>query len=200
MNVDGFQQVKNKKCTRRNIFDEVNDDLQHLAKEQRKATTFQDLRRSNVEFHNGRRDLQGGENSKDEREVHASIGGLATFIETHEHLGRKASSAPHTTPIEPTTSKHRSEPTTSELATTVRGEGRGDPTLIRMWSPERNCGSKRMLPKHTWTNANSEHSVEGDSENEEAAKDGTKGAGIHNDNKRVAEEQLMLHGTTMLAM
>ena len=50
MNVDGFQQVKNKKCTRRNIFDEVNDDLQHLAKEQRKATTFQDLRRAMLSF------------------------------------------------------------------------------------------------------------------------------------------------------
>ena len=105
VHADAFQQVRIRKGTRINIF----DDLRHLTKEQREATKLQDLRRCIIELHNGKWDPQGGKNSRDGRGEHASTWGLATSMDTREQEGRKASATPQTSTLEFTTSRCRSE-------------------------------------------------------------------------------------------
>ena len=48
VDADGFQQVKNRKNTRRNIFDEIHDEMRVFAKDQQEVARQQGQWKSNV--------------------------------------------------------------------------------------------------------------------------------------------------------
>ena len=94
--------------------------------------------------------------------------------------------------------RETSEP--SKEVTQNPEEGRGDPTLTMMWSPEKICGSKRTLAERSETDDESEDIAEEDGERYEAEDEATDDEAAEDvaAEEAVGEEHLM--GTTAMAL
>ena len=157
---DGFQQVINKKNTRRNVFE--------------KGGTMGGNRQTTIGH--------TGEYSRAREETHAADMGLES---TADPYGGQGTTEPNNMPIETPalTSDHQRGETTpnpagnyellgrrdpgldEETNTNLEG-GRGDPASTMLWSPEKICGSKRTLAERSATDDEAEASTEETSDEE----------------------------------
>ena len=165
MDEEGFQQVKNRKSTRKNIFDVINDEERSsayaLAEEARAARN----RTKSLAGETSRmRDLQavpenpaamnqerGANNPSLPQAIqgYAEVSGQMNVDGRQIHVERQEASTGGLRRVIPSTDEMAMEIDTAaetvNLASPV--EGRGDPTSTMLWSPRKHAGQKRPLER-----------------------------------------------------
>ena len=169
MDEEGFQQVRNRKNTKRNILNIVNDERRSsafaLAEEIRAAKTRSKAMEGEVSH------LRGGQ----------TINEISTATQQDgQYRTRQQTSEEGIVPEDPKLKNTKVAVRPSKVATTVTEEdrtehiatpveGRGDPASTMLWSPRKLAGQKRPLDREEPPDSEDEVGLESDEEDEEGS-------------------------------